>query len=619
MISIHKLLLVVLLTCICRISIVQTKFWEQTNGPTGGRVMSIIFDNSGTLFCGTQGGTLFQYSEKDQIWSPLFLGATRDNIISIVIDEEKRMYFATTSDGVFRSSVQKNSWQKINTGLENLQITGLAILPDGTLFAGTTKGLYKSINGGNNWVKDESLGKSISAIIVYHQIVYVAYNDSLICYSKNGGQNWEYLPELKNNSITCIMAGNNQQVYAAVKSGDVFKSKISDPEWEKIAGFKYPVWSLQTDPAGNIYAGLGGPDFSNEGGGIYFIPADSEKTRLLFTESIWCMVIRNNKIYAGSFFGVHYSDENKTKLLPLNSGLIAQRINDLIINKNDVLFVGSYGGVFSSGDNGKTWIEKNNGLDEKGILDMAINSKGELFVGTYTSGVYRTSDSGNSWQKKSNGIPFKNSHWIMSLVVNSTDQLFAAVLAGGVYRSIDNGDSWHPVNNGLETQRYIALVVDANDVVYAANEEGNVFRSYDNGESWKKIEVLNPIGEAAAELVVDNENRLYFGAVQKGVFCYNEKNRSWTSLNNNSLANTAIRSLIFIDENLIVAGTSGALDYHNFIGEDMYMSADKGKNWSLINSGLDHPRIKALALNSKGFLFAGTWGGGVYKSRNSLK
>jgi len=206
----------------------------------------------------------------------------------------------------------------------------------------------------------------------------------------------------------------------------------------------------------------------------------------------------------------------------------------------------------------------------------------------------------------------------MSLTVDSKDQIYAAVLAGGVYRSMDNGENWYPVNNGLETQRYIALVVDANDVIYVANENGNVFRSHDNGDTWQKLRVTNPIGEAASELVIDNENRLYFGAVQKGVFRYNEKDQSWTALNN-GLANTAIRSLIFIDENSIFAGTSGALDYKNFLGEDIYMSTDKGENWSLVNTGLDHPRIKALAINSKGFLFAGTWGGGVYKSRNPLK
>jgi ligand-binding sensor domain-containing protein len=201
----------------------------------------------------------------------------------------------------------------------------------------------------------------------------------------------------------------------------------------------------------------------------------------------------------------------------------------------------------------------------------------------------------------------------MSLAVNSHDQVFAAVLAGGVYRSIDNGDSWQAVNNGLETQRYIALIIDAKDVIYAANENGDVFSSEDNGETWLKLEVKNPIGEAAAELVMDNENQLYFGAVEKGIFRYSEKEKNWIQLNN-GLENTTIRSLIFINSDSIFAGTSGAEDYKNFHGQDVYRSSDKGKNWTLEKSGLNHPRIKALATNSKGFLFAGTWGGGVYKS-----
>ncbi|HJS54806.1 MAG TPA: hypothetical protein VJ765_09690, partial [Chitinophagaceae bacterium] len=237
MISKHISFLAIFLICLCRVSLAQFRFWEQTNGPTGGSVMSITMDNNRTLFCGTQGGTLFQFKENDQVWKPLFLGATRDNVIAIVIDQKKRIFFGTTSDGLFRCSEETNTWEKINTGLKNPQITGLVILPDGTLFAGTTTGLYKSTNSGNNWIREENLDNRVNTIIVHHQIIYVAYDDGLVSYSKDGGQNWKRLPLLKNMSITCLLSGNDQQLYASTRSGDVFQTKISNPDWKKITRF----------------------------------------------------------------------------------------------------------------------------------------------------------------------------------------------------------------------------------------------------------------------------------------------------------------------------------------------------------------------------------------------
>jgi ligand-binding sensor domain-containing protein len=281
------ILLSVLFACLENFSFSQNKFWEQTNGPTGGRVMSMTIDASGTLFCGTQGGTLFQYSGKEQLWKPLFLGATRDNIISIVTDTENRIYFATTKDGLFRSTEQNSGWEKINSGLSDLEIAGLAILPDGILFAATSAGLYKSVNRGENWSKVEKINKPANSCMVDKQIIYVAHNDSLISYSSDGGQNWKNLPMLKNNSITCLAIGKDQHVYAGTKSGDVLKAETGNPIWNTVTTFNYPVWVLQGDQDGNLYVGLGGPDFSNEGGGVYLISGNFEKPKLLFPESIW--------------------------------------------------------------------------------------------------------------------------------------------------------------------------------------------------------------------------------------------------------------------------------------------------------------------------------------------
>jgi ligand-binding sensor domain-containing protein len=266
--------------------------------------------------------------------------------------------------------------------------------------------------------------------------------------------------------------------------------------------------------------------------------------------------------------------------------------------------------VFRSDDDGRRWIEVNNGLRDLGVVDMAINDQGHVFVGTYLSTVSRSTDSGKTWQLTSRGIP--SGTWVTSLVA-TTSHVFAAVSEAGIYRSADNGESWQPVNTGLDANRnYQALAVGSRNELFVANTRGDVFRSNDFGDSWKSLPAQSPIDDPPAALAVDSAGRLYYGAVVKGLFRYSVQRQDWELLNH-GMGNSTVRSVLVIDGAMFV-GTSGAADYAKFRGEDVYQSVDEGMTWSLVNAGLKHPRLKALAVNSKGLIFAGTWGGGVYRS-----
>lgn len=623
MISKNIILLAILLIHLCQISLAQNNFWVQTNGPTGGRITAVTISPSGKIYCGAQGGTVFHSFNEGKLWKQVFLGATRNKVISIITDTQGYVYFASDKDGIFRSG-DDQTWEPINAGLTSLEITALDIMADGTLFAGTKMGLYRSLNAGKTWMIVEKLNEAINLIKVHKQNIFIVSNDNSLSYSLNGGKSWKQKQTPDNIQIHSLAIGPDNRIYAGTKKGDVFKCKNVNGVWEKIARFENNNISvLQVDAKGNIYTGLiytgllyagfKGTAFQNEGGGVCLIPAKGGKPELILQDSsaaIWCIAIKNSDLYAGTNKGIYHSDDNGRNWNPVHSGLISQRVNDIVITKNDVVFAGSYGGVFRSDDSGNTWTQSE--LEEDiYVVDMAINKNDDLFACDLTSGIFRSSDFGNSWHKKNIGIPENN--WLSSLAINSRNEIFVATSKVGVYRSLDNGDTWQPVNIGLMKTFYNALVIDSEDVVFAADTAGNVFRSDNNGDKWQKLQIRNPINNVPAELVVDSENRLYFGAVEKGVFRYYGKDNSWKQLNS-GLKNTTIRSLVITKEGLIFAGTSGATNYDKFTGDDMFYSKDKGENWSLINSGLNHPRIKALAINSKGILFAGTWGGGVYKS-----
>ena len=51
--------------------IAQANFWQQTNGPFGGRVNSLAINSSGDIFAGSLfGGGVFRSTDNGDNWSP---------------------------------------------------------------------------------------------------------------------------------------------------------------------------------------------------------------------------------------------------------------------------------------------------------------------------------------------------------------------------------------------------------------------------------------------------------------------------------------------------------------------------------------------------------------------
>ena len=600
----------------CQNAIAEDHFWQQTNGPYGGLVQTLSIDSNGFVYAGGGLGGVFRSSNKGTVWEQISLGTTHLGISSIITDSDGHVYFSTRGDGIYRAGETFNSWEKINEGLTSLKVHSLGILPGGSLFVTTKDGLYKSSNHGDKWTNVSAINaRSINAFRIHEDGLFIVSDSALLSYSSDGGENWHKIKEFENMSITSIAVGSDSNLYVGTSFGEVFHSKGYQGTWDLLTSFetKRSIKLLEIDPKGNLYVSWDGPWASGILGGFYSSSDNGINWRQFNTLDPSSILLTDDEIYIGTGEGIYHSEDNGTSWTRKNSGFISERVNDIVINQDDVLFAGSYGGVFRSDDNGNNWTEINNGLTDHGILDMAVSRTGDLFVGTYLSSIFRSTDNGNTWVNKSNGLPVRN-NWIMSIEINSRNEIFAATTGHGVFRSTDNGDSWTPVNDGLaDSTPYWTMAIASDDVIYVGSWRGAVFRSANNGLSWQKIETKNEIIDYFSSLAVDSKGRLYVGAANTGVYRYSERDHLWIQVNN-GLEVPNIRSLTVDSKDIIFAGTTGSLDYSKYTGETVYKSVDMGANWILINSGLHHARIKALAINSKGFIFAGTWGGGVFRS-----
>jgi hypothetical protein len=180
-----------------------------------------------------------------------------------------------------------------------------------------------------------------------------------------------------------------------------------------------------------------------------------------------------------------------------------------------------------------------------------------------------------------------------------------------LYRSLDGGDSWtvHKVSPHTGYGNAIAIDYGNDNVIYVGGQTGlkpALFKSVDGGTSWTSV--TGSISGIVTALAVDPvmSARVYAGAAT-GIFQSEDGGLSWTKRAPYAAKCLKINPL---NPNEVYAGGTAGL----------FMSNDYGVTWTSMNAGLMVAQISCIELNPQGgILYAGTFGGGIYKkNRNDL-
>ncbi len=276
-------------------------------------------------------------------------------------------------------------------------------------------------------------------------------------------------------------------------------------------------------------------------------------------------------------------------------------VNTLAINSSGYVFAGTSGdGVFLSTNNGTTWTAVNTGLTNSAVRALAINSSGYIFAGTDT-GVFLSTNNGVSWASASSGL---GSNAVYALAVNSSGYVFAGTYSGGVFLSTNNGTSWTAVNNGLSTSSIHSLIVNSFNYIFAGTVGGGVFLSTNEGTSWTQVN-NGLTNNTIWSLAVNSSGYVFAGTYDGGVFFSTNSGTSWTSQNTGLPGNPDVYSLAINAADYIFAGMA-------YVNLGAYISTNSSTSWSL--SGLANNNVAALCVSPSGYVFAGTFEGGVYRT-----
>ena len=159
----------------------------------------------GTVFAGTNDG-VYSSGNNGINWNACNNGLSYSNYDSIYGHAPqvvrlhavgKNLFAGTTGEGIFRSTDEGTSWSEVDSGLNSLDIYGLAsigtsIFASAFITGGGSGGVFVSTNNGTNWNEMDSgiTNHMINSLYVFDSDLFACTNIDLFL-STNGGLSWK--------------------------------------------------------------------------------------------------------------------------------------------------------------------------------------------------------------------------------------------------------------------------------------------------------------------------------------------------------------------------------------------------------------------------------------------
>jgi photosystem II stability/assembly factor-like uncharacterized protein len=199
------------------------------------------FGITGTyVFIGTWGGSAFRSADNGMTWYLVTNGLwdPRENIIPLSFAVGDTFLFAGTSGrGVVRAKDSARVWFPAAAGLpDSATVTALALYQD-TLFAATQKGIYRSVDNGDNWAADNT-GLSDTVVLAF------TVSGNQLFAGTNGGGIWRRsLSGMSIPAAPVISILNAMDTCVADSASCIWQRPV--PTFQNTRFRRFPIRSLQ--------------------------------------------------------------------------------------------------------------------------------------------------------------------------------------------------------------------------------------------------------------------------------------------------------------------------------------------------------------------------------------
>jgi photosystem II stability/assembly factor-like uncharacterized protein len=524
--------------------------WQTMNGPTGGSISALLTtqtaSNSNQIYATTDTG-IFVSKDNGQHWAPSLVGY---NITTGAKDSKGNVYMFGTSNleynlKLFVTKDNGATWSAL-TNPNEYYINSLFVDSNDTLYAGTTRGAYYSLNQGATWIKFTDINddyiteftQSASGKVYatgtyagfgYGCVIRIDEMDHSASYLTNQGD----LPFPATDRHSLIALPNTEKndasdiLYFGTSNNDglwQYKSTAT-PVWQKVAQFASDtITDLQLSPNGKlVYLGTS----------TGIVNAASQKISVCdsFSASVCSFkdtvagirefAFADNNAYAATDAGVYYSTDEGTTWHDPDTSTASNAFTAIITNPSGI-YAGSHKhGVFYSNLNAASnpaWTSTERNMAAVKPAFNPLFQGNNVYFFSFNLGLFYSADNGLSWIQRA--LPLDSDYSAAAAITNVNNVQTLYTLAynnityeNGLYYSRDNGQSWIAVpipqkakNLDFVDASFSALTTNPadNTIVAATSSFSNissVFWSNDSGSTWQHSDIPT---RAIFSLAVDN-------------------------------------------------------------------------------------------------------------------
>nr|BCX00065.1 MAG: hypothetical protein KatS3mg041_0111 [Bacteroidota bacterium] len=463
------------------------------------------------------------------------------------------------------------------------------------LWAGTDDGLFRY--DGTRWIPAGLSGRNVRALLGTPDGLMLAAVPGMGLYrSLDGGRTWpELVFDLRNREVAFLELGNRGVCYLGLYGEGVFRSQDGGRTWTAQNANLNNPYVLSLLPEPDGRLWLG-----TDGGGVWLWLPDSARwipTSLRSGAVHALLRSQEGTLLAGLFgAGLYRSPDEGVRWEPAYGGLVATSIRALAFAPDGSLYALAFGtGLFRSADGGRSWTLMEAGLPSPYLTALHVSSGGRVWVGTAGSGLFELGPNGLIWISRA---PERfQGRQVRAIASGPRNRIYVSA-EGGLYRSLDGGLNWEVISSGPDA---LALLVLPDGALVAGTASG-AYRSLDYGLSWSPAAGVE--GRQVRVLAYSaRQDRLYAGT-EAGLYISADRGISWRP--------TEVREPILA----LTLSSSGELFASSWSGQ-LFVSRDGGESWELMLIPA-RPTLSALAVAPDGALFLGTEGTGVWRSRERI-